>query len=377
MLRFFKSIDPLLYLFPILLWIVSCVVLWSLTYASSEPSVHILAIKQLVFGLIGITIMIAMTILDYRMLYGSSWLIGLVTVLLLIAVEFFGQTTLGATRWLDLKIFNLQPSEVAKLGLVIFLATYLSSHVEKPTIRSFFIVGGALLLPVVLVLIQPDLGTALILIVASLGILIALKLRSIHFFALGIVFLLALSVSALSYYKITPFNYLLKDYQRNRITTFINPESDPLGKGYNVRQAMIAVGNGGIYGRGLGKEVGQLSQLNFLPKAYTDFIFAALAESAGIIGASIVLLLYGGLFWRILSTAKNAKDNFAQLISFGYLSSTAFAMFINIGMNLGVMPVTGIPLPFISAGGTALIINFVAIGILQSIYIRRQAIKFD
>jgi rod shape determining protein RodA len=232
-------------------------------------------------------------------------------------------------------------------------------------------------LPVVLVLIQPDLGTALILIVASLGILIALKLRSIHFFALGIVFLLALSVSALSYYKITPFNYLLKDYQRNRITTFINPESDPLGKGYNVRQAMIAVGNGGIYGRGLGKEVGQLSQLNFLPKAYTDFIFAALAESAGIIGASIVLLLYGGLFWRILSTAKNAKDNFAQLISFGYLSSTAFAMFINIGMNLGVMPVTGIPLPFISAGGTALIINFVAIGILQSIYIRRQAIKFD
>lgn len=377
MFRFIRSIDALLYLFPTLLWIVGCVVLWSLTFASTESSIHNLAIKQLIFGIIGIGVMITMTVLDYRMLYGASWLIGLITIALLIAVEVVGQTSLGATRWLDLKVFNLQPSEVAKLAIILFLATYLSSHVEKPNIKSFIIVLATLMVPTILVMAQPDLGTALIMIVAALGILIALRLKRVHFLTLIISFVMVLLVASLSYFKVVPFNYLLKDYQRGRITTFINPESDPLGRGYNVRQAVIAVGNGGIYGRGLGKEVGQLSQLNFLPKAYTDFIFAALAEAAGLIGASIVLSLYAGLFWRIINTATHAKDNFAQLISYGYLSVTGFSMFVNIGMNLGIMPVTGIPLPFISAGGTALVVNFIAIGILQSIYIRRQAIKFD
>jgi rod shape determining protein RodA len=168
----------------------------------------------------------------------------------------------------------------------------------------------------------------------------------------------------------------MKDYQRSRIEVFLNPESDPLNKGYNVRQSVIAIGNGGLYGRGLGKEAGQLSQLNFLPKAYTDFIFAALSEATGLIGASFVVLLFGGLMWRILHCATVAKDSFGRLVAIGFGCMILFSVLINIGMNMGMMPVTGIPLPFISAGGTALIINFIGVGILQSIYSKHRSIDF-
>lgn len=376
MFRRLRSIDIGLVIFPIFLWIISCVVLWSLTYASLDNSTSNLAVKQLIFGFIGIVCMVLVRLVDYRILRQFWWLIATVSVGLLVIVDFFGKTTLGATRWIDLKIFQLQPSEIAKIALVIILATFLSFFHERVSTRVLIGVPMILAIPLLLVLKQPDLGTAIILLIIAVGMLLAIKLRKEHYIGVVIAAALLFGAGALSLNKVGPFTILMKDYQRSRIEVFLNPESDPLNKGYNVRQSVIAIGNGGLYGRGLGKEAGQLSQLNFLPKAYTDFIFAALSEATGLIGASFVVLLFGGLMWRILHCATVAKDSFGRLIAIGFGCMILFSVLINIGMNMGMMPVTGIPLPFISAGGTALIINFIGIGILQSIYSKHRSIDF-
>lgn len=377
MFKRFRNIDVVLYLFPLLLWGISCAVLWSLTYASSDPAVANLAIKQVIFGVIGIVVMLFLTVFDYRNIRGIAWIVGVITLLLLLAVEFFGSTSLGATRWLDFKVFQLQPSEMAKIALILVLGTYLALYVEKVTARVFGIVAIVLFPALILVLKQPDLGTAIVLTAISLGMLFAIHLQAKHIIGIVSVAVLLIGIGWLSVQNIKPFGRLLRDYQRSRIEVFLNPEADPLNKGYNVRQAVIALGNGGVTGRGLGKEVGQLSQLNFLPKTYTDFIFAALGESMGFIGAGLVLILFAGLLWRILLAASVARDDFGALICYGFLSMIAVSVLINVGMNLGIMPVTGIPLPFVSAGGTALIMDFVGIGLVQSIILRRQVIKFD
>ncbi len=377
MLRRLRAVDLLLYLFPILLWAMGCVVLWSLTFASPDPSIHNLAIKQLAFGLIGIVAMSGITMIDYRALRTSSWIVALITLALLLAVEFIGTTSLGATRWLDFGFFQLQPSEVAKITLVIILAVYFSPHIEHPPLRILLGTLLILALPLGLVLKQPDLGTAMILVVVTLSMVLSLRLSRVHYVVITTVICLFFLVGTLSFKQVKPFNRLMHDYQRDRIVTFLDPEKDPLGKGYNVRQAMIAVGNGGLFGKGLGKEVGQLSQLNFLPKAYTDFIFAALAEALGFVGAVLLLAFFGGLLWRVIITAISAKDTFGSLLAYGYFSVIVVSVLVNIGMNLGMMPVTGIPLPFVSAGGTALIMNFIGIGLLQSVVARHKAIKFD
>ncbi|MFA6081911.1 MAG: rod shape-determining protein RodA [Patescibacteria group bacterium] len=372
-----KSVDLLLFLFPIMLWIIGCVVLWSLTFASTDIGTHNLAIKQVEFGVIGIISMIILSLVDYRSLRSNVIIICVVTVALLIAVELVGKTSLGATRWLDLKFFQLQPSELAKMALIITLSAFLSPRLDNPNFKTLFAALFILIVPLGLVITQPDLGTAMILVAIFLGLIFMLKLRRAHYAVILISILLVLTASVLAFYRVAPFSNLLHDYQRNRVETFLNPESDPLGKGYNVRQAVIAIGNGGLWGKGLGQEVGHLSQLNFLPKAYTDFIFAATAESVGFVGAALVLFVYAGIFWRIIIAAVTAKDNFANLICFGFSLMLLFSVLVNVGMNLGIMPVTGIPLPFISAGGTALIVNFMLLGIIQSIIIRRKAIKFD
>lgn len=377
MFKRWHSLDFGLILFPILLWILSCVVLWSLTYANPDKSISGLAIKQLIFGLIGIVGMIMMMILDYRSLRPAAWIIALVSLLLLFVVEFVGKTSLGATRWIDLKVFQLQPSEVAKLALIITLAAFLARFRGRVTKAVLIWVPVMLLVPLWLVLKQPDLGTGLILGVTTIGMMLTLKLTREQYAGIILGLILVIGVGALSFYQVKPFNLLMRDYQRSRITTFLNPESDPLNRGYNVRQAVIAVGNGGLLGRGLGKEVGQLSQLNLLPKAYTDFIFAATAEATGFVGACFLLMLFAGLMWRVLVVAARARDGFGRTLAIGYFTMLAFSILVNVGMNLGIMPVTGIPLPFISAGGTSLIINFIGIGILQSIASRHQVIDFS
>ncbi len=377
MLKRFRNIDIMLYAFPIVLWIIGCAVLWSLTYASPDRSIASLAIKQALFGVVGLVACFFISTVDYRSLRQFAAIIGIVTLVLLIAVELFGTTSLGATRWLDFRIFQLQPSEIAKIALIIVYATFLVHYIERVQPKMFAIAAALLVPPLYLVMKQPDLGTAIILVMTALVMVLSLHMKRVYYGSLMTMAVALVLVGGLAVANVAPFGRLMHDYQRDRITTFLNPESDPLGKGYNVRQAVIAIGNGGLFGKGLGKEVGQLSQLNFLPKAYTDFIFAALAEALGFLGASIVLLLFAGLLWRTLVAAASARDGFGALLAYGYLATLAFSLLINVGMNLGIMPVTGIPLPFMSAGGTALIMNFVGVGIMQSVISRRQKIQFD
>ncbi len=372
-----KNADILLFVLPILLWIFGCAVLWSLTFASSDSSIHNLAIKQFVFGIIGIVAMFVVSSVDYRGLRSASTIILAITILLLLAVELFGTTSLGATRWLDFKVFQLQPSEIAKISMIVVLGSYLASHIERISWKTVVVTSALLAIPLGLVLKQPDLGTGILLIAMALGMFVSMPLKRKHWVSLGIISVIFVSVLVLAVQNVGPFGHLLHAYQRDRLTTFINPQSDPLGKGYNVRQAVIAVGNGGLWGKGLGQETGQLSQLNFLPKAYTDFVFAASAESLGFAGATILLILFAGLLWRVVVVAKAARDGFGMLLAYGFFTLVLFSVLVNVGMNLAIMPVTGIPLPFISAGGTALIMNFVGVGLMQSIMMRRHTIQFS
>ncbi len=377
MLKYFRKYDWWLFLFPALLWIASLTVLWSLTYANPDKSVSSLAVTQLIYGILGLILMVVVSLIDYRELRSLTLWIAIITLLLLVAVAVVGKSSLGATRWLDLKVFRLQPSEIAKLALAIVLAGFLAPRLEHPDWRTFMGAMLILVLPLILVVKQPDLGTGIILAVETIGMIMALRLKYKHYVVIIVTLAVIVGVGTLAFLQVRPFNHLLKSYQRGRIEVFLNPRSDPLGKGYNVNQAIIAIGNGGLTGRGLNAGAVRLSQLNFLPNAYSDFIFAAMSEAVGFVGMVILLLIFGGFLWRILVVAATARDAFGVLISYGFFSIIIFSILVNVGMNLGVMPVTGIPLPFVSAGGTALIMNFVGVGILQSVESHHRAINFD
>ena len=217
-------------------------------------------------------------------------------------------------------------------------------------------------------------GTALVIIFIYFVMLFFAKLKKIQVALIAIVLTVIVSTFILSVYKVKPFESLMQDYQRNRITTFLNPSLDPYGKGYNARQAQIAVGSGGVLGKGLGR--GSQSQLQFLPKPYTDFIFAGIAESFGFLGAAIILSLMAFLIIKILAIGNMAQDHFGMFIAIGTAATFLFQVIINVGMNIGIAPVTGIPLPFLSYGGSALISYLFLVGITQSIFIRHRKLTF-
>lgn len=363
-----KTFDWSLYIIPILLITIGIATIYTITYASEGNS---LAISQGIFAAIGLVLMFGLTFVDYRLFKGLSlpiYIIGLLFLLILVVKPFstlpFVVESFGATRWIYFGFFQFQPSEFFKFVLIITLASYLSTH--KNNMRWWHIVGviGMTAVPVLMTLKQPDLGTASVLVVIMVAMLMAAKLSKIYYAVLG-------GMAAV----MTPISwFFLKDYQRERLATFLNPGSDPLGTGYNVTQSMIAVGSGGVYGRGLGQ--GSQSQLNFLPVAHTDFIFAGFAEASGFIGAFVLIVLFMILFMRILGVARTAKDDFGMFLAVGVAAMILFQVFVNIGMNVAIMPVTGIPLPFVSSGGTALFVTMMAVGILQSVYLRHKKITF-
>lgn len=353
------GIDWSLYLIPLLLSILGVVIIFSVTY-STKPSTMAAQIIYLVFSL---AIAIFLTFLDYRTLRGFSFFLYLIIVALLIFVLVFGSHSYGASRWIDLGVFKLQPSELAKIIILLFLARFFAEKEEFKTTDLLLLLGIAGV-PIVLILLQPDFGTAMVISILLLTMLAFSKVAK--FILIGL--LLAMVIFA-------PVGWhFLKPYQKQRITTFINPSEDPYGSGYNVTQAKITVGSGGLFGQGIGK--GTQIQLNFLPVAQTDFIFASIAESLGFVGSTILIILMIFLITRVVSLARSAKDAFGFYIAIGWAMVLAFQIFVNIGMNLGIMPVTGIPLPFVSSGGSSLLTNFAAIGILQSIYLRHRKITF-
>lgn len=350
-----------LYIIPIILVSVGLVVIYSLTYYNNKIE---LFHSQIIYATIGFILMIFLTFLDYRNFKALAWVFYLLGLGLLIAVLFFGKSTLGATRWLDLGPFQLQPSEFMKLFLIFILAKYFSDKFGEVKIKDLIIGFIIMLIPAILVLRQPDFGSFSVLAVTGLSIILFSRIKKTYLLIIGLAILLALPTSWI----------FLKDYQRERIYTFINPTADRFGSGYNVMQSTITVGSGGLLGRGLGH--GPQSQLNFLPVAHTDFIFAGLAEASGFVGSTFVIILFVILIFTIVNVAKISKDSFGMLVAVGIATMILFQVMINIGMNLGIMPVTGIPLPFISHGGSSLILNLASLGILQSVYLRHKKITF-
>lgn len=356
-----KTFDWLLYLIPILLVATGLSVIYSLTYFNDKV---IFFNNQLIFFAISLVMMIFFTFFDYRHFKGISWLLYLIGTILLILVIFFGKSSFGATRWIDLKIFDLQPSEFFKLALIIILAKYLDNKIGQITIKNIIYVILIGLIPSLLILKQPDLGSCVVIAVIAGVMLLSARLSKKQLISIIALVLLSL--------PLVWFN--LHDYQKDRIRSFINPSSDQFGSGYNVLQSKIAVGSGGLFGKGLGQ--GPQSQLNFLPVAHTDFIFAGLAEASGFVGSFFVILLFIILMTRLMNVANISKDGFGMFLAIGISTMIFFQVFINIGMNIGIMPVTGIPLPFVSYGGSSLLLNMICIGILQSIYLRHKKITF-
>ncbi len=290
----------------------------------------------------------------------TPWLYGL-GVVLLIAVLLMGQIGKGAQRWLDLGVIRFQPAEILKLGLPMMLAWFLADSALPP--RPWRMIAAVLLIvvPVALIAKQPDLGTALL--VACAGFF-ALFLAGLRWRFMAWAVLLIVPVAALMWH------YGMHDYQRQRVLTFLDPETDPLGAGYHIIQSMIAVGSGGIYGKGWLN--GTQSHLDFLPERHTDFIFAVLSEEFGLIGAVILLVLYAFLIVRGLYIATQAQDTYTRLLA-GTLTLTFFVyVFVNAGMVTGLLPVVGVPLPLVSYGGTAVVTLLTGFGMLMSIHTHRK-----
>jgi rod shape determining protein RodA len=290
----------------------------------------------------------------------TPWLYGL-GVILLIAVLLMGQVGKGAQRWLDLGVLRFQPSEILKLGVPMMLAWFLADSALPPRAWRMIVCGLLIVVPVALIAKQPDLGTALLVTCAGF---FALFLAGLRWRIMVLAVLLIVPVGALMWH------FGMHDYQRQRVLTFLDPETDPLGAGYHIIQSMIAVGSGGVYGKGWLN--GTQSHLDFLPERHTDFIFAVLGEEFGLIGAVILLVLYAFLIVRGLYIATQAQDTYTRLLA-GTLTLTFFVyVFVNAGMVTGLLPVVGVPLPLVSYGGTAVVTLLTGFGMLMSIHTHRK-----
>ena len=363
---FLGKLDTTLFIAIIILVSLGLITIFSTSY-SSVGTDFLNFRKQFIFSVIGIILMAGISFFDYRALKNYTGLLYIIACFILVAVLFFGTSIRGTTGWFDFGLFNFQPSEFVKIIAIIIIAKYLSKTASYLNDFKRVIVSGVYIaLPIVLILFQPDLGSALVLSFIWFSMLFVSGINK-KYLVLILLFGLALFAGS--------WNYVLEDYQKNRISTFINPQSDPLGSGYNVIQSTIAVGSGNIWGKGLGH--GSQSQLNFLPEKHTDFIFAVIAEEMGFIGVAFVLGLFGIIFYRILKIVSETQDNFGKLIVLGASFMIMFHVIINIGMNMGVMPVTGIPLPFISYGGSSLVGFLIMIGIIQSVCAKGKGYKIE
>lgn len=318
-------------------------------------------VKQFFWVLIGLAILISVPLIGYRPFLSVSYLFYIITLILLVLVDFFGSTRLGAQRWLDLGPIAIQPSEFAKLGTLLAVVNFLGSH--HPWEGQPKIVTGALLLlaiPFFLIVKQPDLGTALLFIPMSLTILFLWGVRRRFLFSvfLGMVLMVPLCWQ------------FLKGYQKKRLLVFLNPNLDPLGSGYTAIQAKIAVGSGGLWGKGY--MAGTQTQLYFVPEHHTDFIFCVIGEEWGFLGSLLVLFLYVFLFRAIFLIMQHTTDVKAKLLCGGVLALIFSQVFINIGMTFGLMPIAGLPLPLISYGGSSLIMTCIALGLVLSVYRERS-----
>jgi rod shape determining protein RodA len=322
-------------------------------------------IKRFLLGLAVMFVVAFVPIWFWRNMAGLAY--GL-SILLLLGVEFFGSVGMGAQRWIEIGPLRLQPSELAKVTLVMMLAAYYDWLDIRKTSRPIWVMipAALIMLPTVLVLGQPDLGTALLLMTGGVVVMFCAGVSWYYFSAVAA--LLGGAVTAVFISRGTDWQ-LLKDYQYRRIDTFLDPSSDPLGAGYHISQAKIALGSGGWAGRGFMQ--GTQSRLNFLPEKHTDFIFTTLAEEFGFIGAFSLLVLYALVLAFCISSAIQNKDRFASLLTLGIAATFFFYFAVNMLMVMGLAPVVGVPLPLVSYGGSAMLVLLAAFGLVQSAHIHR------
>lgn len=357
-LRYF---DFYLLISALFLMTIGSIAIYSLAVTRGQME---LLYQHLAIICLGLIVMVLAASFDYRKLKGLSPLFYLIGLGLLLVIMIGGVTQFGATSWLSVGLFQFQPSEPMKLFLIVILARILSSNYKNMTLGKLIFTLGLVAIPVVLIIEQPDLGTGGVIIFITALMLLNAKLPKKYWIALGIISLL---VGLVIWFN-------LEGYQLARIKTFLNPSEDPYGSGYNVIQSMIAVGNGGMYGQGIGE--GTQSQLDFLPVAHSDFIFAVVAEASGFFGSIFVVVLFSTLILRTLIVASGAQDHFGAFLGIGIASFWALQFIVNAGMVLGLAPVTGITLPFVSYGGTSMITNLLALGVMESIAISKRKTKF-
>ncbi|MBE0555425.1 MAG: rod shape-determining protein RodA [Rhodobacteraceae bacterium] len=341
---------------------------WLMLYSIAGGNIETWSEPQMKRYVLGLVMMFAIAftpIWFWRSMSGLGY--GIAMVLLLV-VEFFGTVGMGAQRWIDLGFMRLQPSELMKVTLVMMLAMYYDWLDDKKVSRPLWVLIPVVLIvvPTVLVLMQPNLGTSIMLIAAGGAVMFAAGV-SLWYFA-GVLSLVGGAVTAVFMSRGTPWQ-LLHDYQYRRIDTFLDPSADPLGAGYNIIQAKIALGSGGWAGKGFMQ--GTQSRLNFLPEKHTDFIFTTLGEEFGFVGAFSLLVLYALILVFLLVAAMQNKDRFSQLVIIGVAANFFLYLAVNLSMVMGMAPVVGVPLPLLSYGGSATLMIMISFGLVQSAIVHR------
>ena len=345
--------------------IMSLVIIGSATHVNTPSEERYWFVqRQGISILIDIALAAFLMNFDYKILqrYGNHFYV--FNLILLILVMLIGQSALGAQRWIALGPISIQPSEFSKLIMIIALAAMMEKRGKIQSLSDLAPVAGYVLVPFLLVLKQPDLGTSLVFLAIFFGMV----------FVAGIRLRILFGIFGLGLAAMPVLWHFLKDYQKMRIMVFMDPNVDPLGAGYHIIQSKIAIGSGLLFGKGLFG--GTQSQLNFLPENHTDFIFSVVGEELGFVGCTVLLLLYLIVLWRGVRIAQDASDTFGRLLAVGITSMIAFHVLVNVGMTMGIMPVTGIPLPLMSYGVSSLTTNIMAIAILLNIQLRRQKLLF-
>jgi len=365
--NYLKNLDYILIFLTVVCTIFGCVEISSAVNSYTDGSKFVLI--QLCAAFIGMVMMIVICIIDYKKYSQYTSFIYAVCIAFLIAVLLIGtgREDTGSKSWIRFGSIGIQPSEIVKIGFIITLSNMCANYgdeLNKPKnilkllLHAFFIMG--------LIMLQPDFGTTMVFIVIFAGILFTAGLSYKYLIGAGVLVAAAIP---------TIWNFFLADYQKNRIMVLLDPESDPLGTGYHVMQSKIAIGSGGVLGKGFGQ--GTQTQLDFLPVKHTDFIYSVIGEELGLIGALSVIILLFCLVIRCLCIARKSKDKFGSYICTGVACMFLAHIFENIGMCIGIMPVTGIPLPFFSYGGSSIITNLMAVGLVLSVSMRKNRINFN
>jgi rod shape determining protein RodA len=361
---------PLRHLDPMLITVALGLAVFGLfmVYSATQQGLRTLGVdpgfylkKQIAFLMLGVVVMALAATFDYRLVKVYAGIVfGVLLFALLLVLTPIGDETAGAQRWISLFGFQFQPAEIAKLAVVAMLAAYLS-ELREVRLEHVWRAAGIAAAPMALIFLQPDVGTMMVFAAVLIAALVVAGARGRH-----ILILIGVAIFG----GIIAFQLgIVKDYQIARLRSFLDPAADPLVAGYNLQQAQIAIGSGGLFGRGYLN--GTQTNLDFVPEQHTDFVFTVVGEELGFIGAIVLLALFAVLLWRGFRIALMSRDAFGTLLATGIVTMLAFQVVVNVGMTMGIMPVTGIPLPLVSYGGTSMLTNWAAVGLLLNVHMRR------